>query len=124
MKHARILTLSALVAIACGASGCFKPPIGMPNETVIGYDGKNATPPDCAELSRKSLLTDAGVRRPSMQWGCATYTNLAAQLANPKDIVEPQTLGPADAAVAASAVARYQSGKIIPLDTGTSRSTK
>jgi type IV pilus biogenesis protein CpaD/CtpE len=124
MKHARILTLAALVALACGASGCFKPPRNMPNETVIGFDGKNAIAPNCDELSRASLLTDAGVRRPSMQWGCATYTNLAAQVANPRDLVEPQPLGPADAAVAASAVHRYETGRVIPLDTTSSRNAK
>ncbi|WP_244816345.1 CpaD family pilus assembly lipoprotein [Caballeronia sp. Lep1P3] len=124
MKHARPLTLALLVAFACGASGCFKPPRGMPNETVIGYDGKNAVPPDCHALSRPSLLTDAGWRRPSMQWGCATYTNLAAQVADPRDIVSPQAIGPADAAVAASAVRRYETGHVIPLDQTSSRSAK
>jgi type IV pilus biogenesis protein CpaD/CtpE len=124
MNHARILTLAVLVAVAFGASGCFKPPRNMPNESSIGFDGKNAVPPNCDDLSRASLLTDAGLRRPSMQWGCATYTNLAAQVANPRDLVAPETLGPADAAIAASAVNRYQNGRIIPLDTGTSRSTK
>jgi type IV pilus biogenesis protein CpaD/CtpE len=59
-----------------------------------------------------------------MQWGCATYTNLAAQLAHPEDIVKPQTLGPADAAVAASAVRRYELGRVIPLDATTSRDSK
>jgi type IV pilus biogenesis protein CpaD/CtpE len=96
----------------------------MPNESVIGYDGHAVVPPDCANLSRPSLLTDAGLRRPSMEWGCATYTNLAAQLAHPEDAVKPQTLGPADAAVAASAVRRYQSGRVIQLDTTTSRDSK
>ncbi|MDR5857613.1 CpaD family pilus assembly lipoprotein [Caballeronia sp. LZ062] len=124
MKHARILTLSLSCAIALGAAGCFKPPRNMPNETVIGYDGRSATPPDCESLSRASLLMDAGIPRPSMQWGCATYTNLAAQLAHPEDIVHPQTLGPADAAVAASAAHRYQTEHVIPLDKGTSRDAK
>ena len=51
-----------------------------------------------------------------MAWGCATYTNLAAQLAHPQDIVKPEWLGPADAAVAASAVQRYQTERVTPLD--------
>ncbi|SPB12806.1 lipoprotein [Caballeronia novacaledonica] len=120
----RYPTLAVLLALACGLSGCLKPPLTMPNETVIGYDGKYAVPPDCDSLTRKSLLTDAGVHRPSMQWGCATYTNLAAQLARPADIVAPQTLGPADAAVAASAVHRYETGRVIPLDKSSSRDSK
>jgi hypothetical protein len=124
MNPTRILSLVLVCATAVAVGGCFKPPFGMPDESVIGYDGKNAVPPDCTELARESLLTDAGFHRPSMQWGCATYTNLAAQIANPKDLVEPRTLAPADAAVAASAVRRYETGHIIPLDTGTSRDSK
>jgi hypothetical protein len=124
MNHSRLLILALVCAFAATASGCFKPPRNMPNESVIGYDGQSAVPPDCAKLARPSLLTDAGLRRPSMQWGCATYTNLAAQLAHPEDAVKPQTLGPADAAVAASAVRRYESGHVIPLDTTTSRDSK
>ncbi|SAL39771.1 CpaD family pilus assembly lipoprotein [Caballeronia humi] len=124
MNHTRLLSLLLACAFAAGASGCFKPPRGMPNETVISYDGHGAVPPDCASLAQPSLLTDGGIRRPSMQWGCATYTNLAAQLAHPEDIVKPQTLGPADAAVAASAVRRYELGRVIPLDATTSRDSK
>jgi type IV pilus biogenesis protein CpaD/CtpE len=124
MKHTRFLALVLVCAFAASASGCFKPPRNMPNESVVGFDGHSATPPDCESLARPSLLTDAGIRRPSMQWGCATYTNLAAQLAHPEDAVKPQTLGPADAAVAASAVHRYQTGHVIPLDATTSRDSK
>jgi predicted small lipoprotein YifL len=124
MKHVRFLSLLAVCAFAAPLTGCIKPPLGLPDARVIGYDGQNATPPDCDELSRRSLLLDGGVRRPSMQWGCATYTNLAAQLAHPEDAVHPQTLGPADAAVAASAVNRYENGRVIPLDTSTTRNSK
>lgn len=104
--------------------GCFKPPRNMPDSSVIGFDGRDAIPPDCASLARPSELTDAGIRRPAMEWGCAYYTNLAAQVANPRDLVEPRRLGPADAAVAASAVHRYETGNLIPLDQSTSRSSK
>lgn len=96
----------------------------MPNESSIGFDGHSALPPDCTTLARPSILTDAGWRRPSMEWGCATYTNLAVQLARPEDAAKPQTLGPADAAVAASAVRRYQSGRVLQLDTTSSREAK
>jgi pilus assembly protein CpaD len=127
MKHVRILTLLTLVA-ACATvaalGGCAKPPRNMPDASVIGFDGKNAVPPDCTQLARESMLTDAGMHRPDMQWGCATYTNLAAQVANPRDLVAPKKLAPADAAVAASAVRRYETGQVIPLDTSSSRDSK
>jgi pilus assembly protein CpaD len=124
MNSIRILTLVLVCATATSVSGCFKPPRDMPDQSVIGFDGKNAVPPDCTELARRSVLTDAGWHRPSMQWGCATYTNLAAQVANPKDLVAPGKLAPANAAVAASAVHRYETGHLIPLDTSSSRDSK
>ncbi len=107
-----------------GVSGCLAPARGMPDVDVIGYDGKNAVPPDCEALTRRSLLLDGGLPRPSMQWGCATYTNLAAQVANPRDFVAPPKFAPADAAVAASAVHRYETGHVIPLDEKSSRDAK
>jgi pilus assembly protein CpaD len=125
MNHARLISFFAACALGLPLAGCFlKPPVSMPDSRVIGYDGKSAVPPDCERLTRDSLLLDAGVRRPSMQWGCATYTNMAAQIAQPEDLVNPRKLGPADAAVAASAVHRYEAGQLIPLDTTTSRNSK
>ncbi|WP_144144625.1 CpaD family pilus assembly lipoprotein [Paraburkholderia sp. BCC1884] len=124
MKTVRLLTLLLACTVAASVSGCFKPPRGMPDQSTIGFDGHSALPPDCASLARPSVLTDAGWHRPSMEWGCATYTNLAAQVAHPQDLVKPQPIGPADAAVAASAVHRYETGHVIPLDTATSRDSK
>lgn len=124
MKFPSAFTLTLLCAAAFALTGCFKPPVGMPDESIIGYDGKHLAPPDCSRLEHPSLLLDGGVPRPSMAWGCATYTNLAAQIANPRDLVAPQPLGPADAAVAASAVRRYETEHVYPLPTGTTRDQK
>lgn len=124
MKYSFAFTIALLFAFAFGLGGCFKPPVSMPDERVIGYDGKRLTPPDCRHLEQRSLLSDAGVPRPSMEWGCATYTNLAAQIADPQDFVAPKSLGPADAAVAASAVRRYETEHVYPLPTDTTRSQK
>jgi pilus assembly protein CpaD len=119
MKPARLLTFVLACAISVGLSGCFKPPRDMPDASTLGFDGHSVVPPDCASLARPSVLTDAGWHRPDMEWGCATYTNLAAQIANPQDVVAPHALGPADAAVAASAVRRYETGQQTPIDTST-----
>jgi len=120
----RIAMLAPCATAVLLLGGCLKPPIGMPDASVIGYDGHRAVPPDCARLAAPSLLTDGGIPRPSVAWGCATYTNLAAQVANPRDLVSPGRLGPADAAVAASAVQRYETGHVIPLDQSTTRNAK
>ncbi|RDK01011.1 CpaD family pilus assembly lipoprotein [Paraburkholderia lacunae] len=120
----RLIAFMLVCATAAGVSGCFKPPRTMPDASVIQFDGHLALPPDCASLARPSLLTDAGWKRPEMAWGCATYTNLAAQIAHPQDIVTPEALGPADAAVAASAVRRYQTEHVTPLDKTTTRDSR
>jgi pilus assembly protein CpaD len=121
MTSARLNALMLVCTVVAGITGCVEPPRTMPDQSVIQFDGNLALPPDCASLARPSVLTDAGWRRPQMEWGCATYTNLAAQLAHPGDIVKPESLGPTDAAVAASAVHRYQTGHVTPLDPSTSR---
>lgn len=104
--------------------GCIQPPFDMPDASVIRYNGVQAVPPDCAKLAVPSGLTDAGVRQPPVAWGCATYTNLAAQIAHPLDLAQPGPLGPADAAVAANAMRRYEQDKVTPLDTTSSRDAK
>lgn len=124
MTTRRIALLLLSLTVVTSLGGCLVPARGMPDVDVIGYDGKSAVPPDCEALTRRSLLLDAGLPRPSMQWGCATYTNLAAQVANPRDFVAPPKLAAADAAVAASAVHRYETGRVIPLDAQSSRDAK
>jgi len=104
--------------------GCFQPPFDMPDASVIRYDGGHAVPPDCRQFAVPSGLTDAGLQQPSVAWGCATYTNLAAQVANPRDLVQPGPMGPADAAVAADAMRRYELDKVTPLDKQSSRDAK
>lgn len=114
----------AFTAFGAVLTGCMpKPSLGMPDASTLSYDGRQIVPPDCAALERSSLVHEAGIeRRPDIAFGCATYTNLAAQIARPADLVAPLPLGPADAAIAASAVRRYETGKITPIDTSTTLS--
>ncbi|WP_345814954.1 CpaD family pilus assembly lipoprotein [Paraburkholderia sp. PREW-6R] len=123
MNATRSLICAALGVAACTLlGGCFtKPSIGMPDASTLSYDGHSVIGPDCAELERKSLVSNAGFRRPSIAFGCATYSNLAAQIARPADIVTPLPLGPADGAVAAAGVRRYQTDQVTPLDATTTR---
>jgi pilus assembly protein CpaD len=104
--------------------GCFQPPFDMPDASVIHHDGGQIGPPDCRQLVVPSGLTDGGLRQPSVAWGCATYTNLAAQIAHPRDLEQPGPMGPADAAVAADAMRRYEQNKVTPLDNQSSRDAK
>ncbi|RKP49049.1 hypothetical protein D7S89_09545 [Trinickia fusca] len=113
--------LAALVcALASSLSGCMSmhPPLGMPDDSVIGFDAPSAraVPPECAALNQPSHMIDAGAGRPGVAFGCATYTNLAAMLARPADLVAPLPYAGADAALAASAVRRYDEGHVTPLN--------
>ncbi|TDN67275.1 CpaD family pilus assembly lipoprotein [Paraburkholderia sp. BL10I2N1] len=111
---ARLSSVALLAAIA----GCMStpPPLGMPDPSVIGFDGTHAVPPDCATLLRPSHLVDAGFGRPGVAFGCATYANLAVMLARPADLIEPIPYTGADAALGASAVRRYEEGRTTPLN--------
>jgi type IV pilus biogenesis protein CpaD/CtpE len=111
---ARLFSLALLAAIA----GCMSahPPLGMPDSSVMGFDGSHAVPPDCATLMQPSHLVDAGFGRPGVAFGCATYTNLAVMLARPADLVAPVPYAGADAALGASAVRRYEEGRATPLN--------
>jgi hypothetical protein len=119
----RIL-FAPLVVLATLLGGCIHPPFDMPDASVIRDNDGFAAAPDCNQLAVPSGLTDAGIRQPSVAWGCATYANLAAQVANPRDLTQPAPVGPADAAVAANAMRRYEEDKVTPLDQKTSRAAK
>jgi pilus assembly protein CpaD len=120
--YLRPLAFAALGLVTCSMlSGCLQPPLGMPDERVLSYDGHTVVPPDCEMLRHQSYLLDGGLPRQSVSFGCATYTNLAAQIARPADIVAPVPMGPADGAVAANAMMRYQTDAVMPLDPTTSR---
>jgi type IV pilus biogenesis protein CpaD/CtpE len=67
-------------------------------------------------------MVDAGSGRPGVAFGCATYSNLAAMLARPADLVAPVPYAGADASLAASAVRRYEEGRATPLISGSSTS--
>ena len=103
-----------LLSTAALLAGCMsaQPPLGMPDPSVIGFmpgDGGHAVPPSCDALNQPSAMIDAGKHRSGVAFGCATYSNLAAMLARPADLVAPQPYAGADAPLAASAVRRLTS---------------
>jgi len=71
------------------------------------------TPPDCPDWSRQAVENHANAL-PS-NYGCASLTNLALMVADPRDLVTGRPLGPADADPAIKAVERYRAGKVLPL---------
>jgi pilus assembly protein CpaD len=101
-----------LLPLALTACMSAHPPLGLPDGSVIGFDGREAIAPDCALLNQPTTLVDAGSVRPGMAFGCATYTNLAAMLARPADLVQPVPYAGADAAMAANAVRRFEENRV------------
>lgn len=75
--------------------------------------------PDCA-TDQPDVLA-----RPNTIWGCATATNLALMVAEPKDLIKGRALTPADAETLAAGIKRYRENQITPLvapeTTGTSQ---
>jgi pilus assembly protein CpaD len=106
------LIVIGLLPLALAACMSAHPPLGLPDASVIGFDGREAIAPDCAALVQPSHLVDAGFGRPGAAFGCATYTNLAAMLARPADLAEPLPYAGADAAIGASAVRRFDENRI------------
>ncbi|PWF24255.1 CpaD family pilus assembly lipoprotein [Corticimicrobacter populi] len=90
----------------------------MPDNRVIrveqGAQGWKASPPDCELLypARRRLAHDD---RPQVAFGCATYTNLAASVARPQDLVQPAEYGGAQTDAATLAVQRYRENEVEPL---------
>lgn len=124
----RIFCAAVTVSLGMGLSGCMSehPPLGMPDDSVIGFtaaDGGHAVAPQCERLNQPSHMIDAGRGRPGVEFGCATYSNLAAMLARPADLVAPLPYAGADAALGASAVRAYEEGRAQALhSTSTTRS--
>jgi pilus assembly protein CpaD len=114
--RALLATIFAGVASA-GLTACMSahPPLGMPDPSVIGFtpgEGGQAVPPACESLDQRSGMRDAGRKRPGVAFGCATYSNLAAMVSRPADLVAPVPYAGADAPLAASAVRRYEEDRV------------
>lgn len=92
-----------------------------PAGTTLVFVRITLTAPDCANLVTPSEEL-SGWARPTMAFGCASYTNLTHMLADPADLAEPREFGGADAPTAAAAVGRYRDNKVTPLRKTTSTS--
>jgi pilus assembly protein CpaD len=123
-----LITTVLAGAASIGLTSCMSaaPPLGMPDPSVIGFtpgDGGQVIAPSCGALNQPSGMIDAGEARPGIAFGCATYSNLAAMLTRPADLVAPLPYAGADAPLAASAVRRYEEGRTTPLNGSDSSSS-
>ncbi len=75
----------------------------------LGYIAYDATTAPCGDWSAN--YGDTASNRVSPNLGCATQHNLAAEIADPRDLIAPQPTGPGDAARRATVYNNYRDGK-------------
>ena len=76
---------------------------------LVGYETLRAAVPQCGR--EWTNLTRTAENQTSANFGCAVTANLAAQIENPRDIVQPRGMGPADAARRSVVFDNYRTGE-------------
>jgi pilus assembly protein CpaD len=115
LSTARLHRLSALLSErGLGFEEVAPPPAGVrPNHLLLMVDRYVVTAPPCPNWSDSPATPHTNV--PDSDFGCATLSNLALMVANPRDLLVGRTLGPADADHATGAIERYRSDRVKPL---------
>lgn len=116
--------LLPLLLVSLPLIGCAPlEPARLPDQSVIALLDGQAVPPDCSQFEEASVYRDGPLqlaRRPTVAFGCATYTNLARMLARPADLVAPRRYAGQSGTNAGNAVQRYYDNKVTPFgNTGT-----
>lgn len=75
----------------------------------VGFIAYSAHTAACGDWDENLGSTSAN--RPSKNLGCAVQSNIAAQVANPRDLVEMRASDPADAGRRATVIGNYEQGK-------------
>ncbi|HUZ75043.1 MAG TPA: CpaD family pilus assembly lipoprotein [Stellaceae bacterium] len=112
LEASRVRKLSALLAQrGIGIEKVAPPPSGVsPNHVLLMVDRYVVTAPSCPDWSDSPATPHTNM--PDSNFGCATQSNLALMVANPRDLVVGRKLAPADADHAAIAIERYQADRV------------
>lgn len=81
---------------------------GSPQPVIIGFQRFVAQGPTCGAFG--NLARSAG-NTPYDNFGCALAANIAAQVANPEDLVTPRDMTPADAGRRGTVIGKYRAGE-------------
>jgi pilus assembly protein CpaD len=76
---------------------------------LVGFDTVRAVTPQCGQSW--SNLARTGNNAGASNFGCAVNANLAAQIANPRDIVTPRAMTPSDAGRRSVVFDHYRAGE-------------
>lgn len=79
----------------------------------LGYITYVAHSDECGEWSD---VSDTASNLPTKNFGCATQHNIAAMVADPRDLEQSRSLGPADASRRTDVTNKYEQGKITSAD--------
>ena len=86
----------------------------------INYVSYQARTDKCGDWSED--LDYTALNDTPRNFGCAEQQNIAAQIADPRDLIAPRGMDPADGARRASVVSNYEQGKVTQADKHTSDS--
>jgi pilus assembly protein CpaD len=76
----------------------------------LGFVGYAAHVDRCGDWSED--LAESGDNSPPPNFGCAVQTNIAAMVADPRDLIQPREMGESDAARRKTVVGHYEKGEI------------
>ncbi len=76
---------------------------------VVGFETLRAVVPQCGR--NWGNLSRSGDNQSASNFGCAITANLAAQIADPRDIQQPRAMTPADASRRTVVFDQYRAGK-------------
>ena len=77
-------------------------------DVVVSFSNYVASPSACGDW--KGEVSNRFFNRPSNNFGCASQNNLAAMIADPRDLISPQETTPADARRRDTVIDNYQQG--------------
>jgi len=84
------------------------------NDIRVTYIRYVAEVPPCGDWSSNLAITASNTRPPN--FGCATQHNMAAMVADPRDLVAPDTSGQADAQRRLTVLEKYRAGEPTPAE--------
>jgi pilus assembly protein CpaD len=76
---------------------------------LVGFTGYSAVVPQCGHFENLTATRD---NRVQSNFGCAVTANMAAQIANPADIANPQQMDPTDAQRRSTVMDKYRKGEV------------
>jgi pilus assembly protein CpaD len=88
----------------------------------LGYIGYVAHTDPCGDWS--ASVADTASNRSSPNFGCAVQQNIAAQLADPRDVLQPQPMTAGDAVRRHTVFDNYEKGKVTAADKTQDQSAK